>query len=88
MEYDVVVRNGVVVDGIGAPRYRADVAIKDRKIAALIDPGDAASASAAREIDATGLAIAPGFIDMHSNSDGSCRSPITRKSQSNFCFKV
>jgi N-acyl-D-amino-acid deacylase len=69
MEYDVVVRNGVVVDGSGAPRYRGDVAIKDRKIAALIDPGDAASASAAREIDATGLAIAPGFIDMHSHSD-------------------
>ena len=69
MEYDVVVRNGVVVDGSGAPRYRADVAIKDRKIAALIDPADAASASAAREIDATGLAIAPGFIDMHSHSD-------------------
>ena len=69
MEYDVVVRNGVVVDGSGAPRYRADVAIKDRKIAALIDPADAASASGAREIDATGLAIAPGFIDLHSHSD-------------------
>ncbi len=69
MEYDVVVRNGVVVDGSGAPRFRGDVAIKDRKIAALIDPADAASASAAREIDATGLAIAPGFIDMHSHSD-------------------
>ncbi len=69
MEYDVVVLNGVVVDGSGAPRFRGDVAIKDRKIAALIDPADAASASAAREIDATGLAIAPGFIDMHSHSD-------------------
>ncbi|HKN62513.1 MAG TPA: hypothetical protein VJW93_15125 [Candidatus Acidoferrales bacterium] len=68
MEYDVVVRNGVVVDGSGAPRYRADVAIKDRKIAALID-ADAASASAKRAIDATGMAIAPGFIDMRSNSD-------------------
>ena len=69
MEYDVVVRNGVVVDGSGAPRFRADVAIKDRKIAALIDPADAATASGAREIDATGLAIAPGFIDLHSHSD-------------------
>src|SRR5271170_4708781 len=69
MEYDVIVRNGVVVDGSGAPRFRADVALKDRKIAALIDPADAASASAAREIDATGLAIAPGFIDLHSHSD-------------------
>ncbi len=69
MEYDLVVRGGVVVDGSGAPRFRAEVAIKDRKIAALIDPGDAASASAAREIDATGLAVAPGFIDLHSHSD-------------------
>ena len=69
MEYDVVVRGGVVVDGSGAPRFRADVALKDRKIAALIDPGDAASASGAREIDATGLAVAPGFIDLHSHSD-------------------
>ncbi|HSY78089.1 MAG TPA: amidohydrolase family protein [Verrucomicrobiae bacterium] len=69
MEYDVVVRNAVVVDGSGAPRFRADVALKDRKIAALIDPGDAASASGAREIDATGLAVAPGFIDLHSHSD-------------------
>ena len=70
MEYDVVVRNGVVVDGSGARALSsADVAIKDRKIAALIDPGDAASASAAREIDATGLAVAPGFIDLHSHSD-------------------
>src|SRR5260221_5704926 len=69
MEYDVVVRNGVVVDGSGKPRFLADLALKDRKIAALIDPGDAASASAAREIDATGLAVAPGFIDLHSHSD-------------------
>ena len=69
MEYDVVVRGGDVVDGSGAPRFRADVAIKDRKIAAVIDPADAASASGAREIDAAGLAIAPGFIDLHSHSD-------------------
>jgi N-acyl-D-amino-acid deacylase len=69
MEYDLLIRNGVVFDGSGAPRYRADVAIKDHKIAALIEPADAASASGAREIDATGLAVAPGFIDLHSHSD-------------------
>src|SRR5260370_29200388 len=69
MEYGLLVRNGVVVDGSGAPRFKSDVAIKDRRIAALIDPGDAASPSGAREIDATGLAIAPGFIDLHSHSD-------------------
>jgi N-acyl-D-aspartate/D-glutamate deacylase len=69
MEYDLLVRNGGVVDGSGAERFRADVAIKDRKVAALISPADAASASAPREIDAAGLVIAPGFIDLHSHSD-------------------
>ncbi|HWN56911.1 MAG TPA: D-aminoacylase [Methylomirabilota bacterium] len=69
MEYDLLVRNGVVVDGSGAERFRADVGIKNRKIAAVISPADAASATAPREIDATGLVIAPGFIDLHSHSD-------------------
>src|SRR5271155_2790766 len=69
MEYDVVVRKGVVIDGSGAPRYRADVAIIDRKIAALIDPADAATASGASETDASRLAVATGFIDLHSHSD-------------------
>lgn len=69
MEYDLIIRNGTVVDGSGAPRFRADVALKDRKIAAVIAPGDAATASAPREIDVTGLAVAPGFIDLHSHSD-------------------
>jgi N-acyl-D-amino-acid deacylase len=69
MEYDLIIKNGTVVDGSGAPRFRADVALKDRKIAAVIAPGDAATASAPREIDATGLAVAPGFIDLHSHSD-------------------
>jgi N-acyl-D-amino-acid deacylase len=69
MEYDLLVRNGTVVDGSGAVRFRADVAIKDRKVATLISPADAASASAPREIDASGLIVAPGFIDLHSHSD-------------------
>ncbi len=69
MEYDLIVRNATVVDGSGAPRFRADVALKDRKVAALIAPGDAIEASAAREIDANNLVVAPGFIDLHSHSD-------------------
>ena len=69
MEFDLLVRNGVVVDGSGAERFRADVGIKNRKVAALISPADAPSATAPREIDATGLVIAPGFIDLHSHSD-------------------
>lgn len=69
MEYDLLIRNGAVADGSGAPRFRADVAISSGKITALIDPAGAAAATAAHEIDATGLVVAPGFIDLHSHSD-------------------
>lgn len=59
--YDVLLQGGKVVDGTGAPWYIADVAIADGKIAAMgkLDP-----ASAQRVIDASGLVVAPGFIDM------------------------
>src|SRR5437763_334956 len=63
--FDLVVRNGKIVDGTGNPWFLADIAIKGDKIAALgkID------AKGKREIDAKGLIVAPGFIDMHSHSD-------------------
>src|SRR5258708_18969351 len=59
--YDLLLKNGRVVDGAGTPWYIADVAIRDGKIAAIgrLNPSDAA-----RTIDATGLVVAPGFIDM------------------------
>lgn len=60
-EYDLLIRNGRIVDGTGAPWYRADVAIRDGRIAAI---GRLAEARATRTIDATGLVVAPGFIDM------------------------
>jgi N-acyl-D-amino-acid deacylase len=69
MEYDLILRNGTVVDGSGAPRFRSDLAITEGKIAALIDPADSAGVTAARQIDATRLIVAPGFIDLHSHSD-------------------
>ena len=69
MDYNLIIRGGTVVDGSGAPRVRADVAIKDKKIAAVVAPSEAASMTASREIDATGSVIAPGFIDLHSHSD-------------------
>jgi N-acyl-D-amino-acid deacylase len=59
--YDVVIRGGTVYDGTGAAGRRADVGIRGDRIAAL---GDLSSASAATVVDASGLAVAPGFINM------------------------
>ena len=65
MRYDLVVRNGIVVDGTRAPRYRADVAVNADRIAAIGN----VDGEARVEIDATGLVIAPGFIDAHTHDD-------------------
>src|SRR5437763_5282178 len=64
--YDVVIRNGHVVDGTGSPWYAADIGIRDGKIAAIGRLGDAA---AKRTIDAHGMVVAPGFIDMLGQSE-------------------
>jgi N-acyl-D-amino-acid deacylase len=64
-QYDVIFRHGTVVDGTGAPRYRADVAIAGGSIARV---GDLARARAEVDIDATGLFVAPGFINIHSHA--------------------
>ena len=59
--YDLIVRGGTVYDGAGAPGVRADVGVRGDRIVAI---GDLAGAGADRELDATGLAVAPGFINM------------------------
>jgi len=64
--YDLLIRNGRIIDGTGSAWYRGDVAVRGdtvAKIAPRIDP-----ASAARVIDATGKVVAPGFIDIHSHA--------------------
>ena len=66
MAYDLLIRNGRVVDGSGAPAFNADVAIKDGKIAGV---GKYAGAAAKRTIDAEGRVVAPGFIDHHTHFD-------------------
>jgi N-acyl-D-amino-acid deacylase len=67
-EFDVLIRNGTVIDGTGAQRFRADVALKTDRIA-LVSRAPIAVTRAARVIDATGRIVAPGFIDMHAHLD-------------------
>jgi len=64
--YDLIIRNGHVVDGTGSPWYSGDMAIQNGRIAVI---GQLAEASAERVIDAGGLVVAPGFIDMLGQSE-------------------
>ncbi|MEU2667268.1 D-aminoacylase [Streptomyces sp. NPDC007164] len=67
---DLVIRNAHVVDGTGAPRLRADVAVADGRIAGIHPEGSLGPRpSARRTLDADGLVLSPGFIDMHAHSD-------------------
>ena len=63
--YDLIVRNGRIVDGTGNPWYYGDVAVRANKILAV----GRVPQGATRELDATGLIVSPGFIDIHSHSD-------------------
>jgi dihydroorotase/N-acyl-D-amino-acid deacylase len=64
-EYDLLLRNARVVDGTGAPWFRADVAVKGDTIAAV---GPALPGEAEREVDLAGQVVAPGFIDVHTHA--------------------
>ncbi|HUB32093.1 MAG TPA: D-aminoacylase [Bryobacteraceae bacterium] len=64
--YDLLIRNGHIVDGTGSPWYAADLAIRAGRVAAI---GHLASAPARRTIDAGGMVVAPGFIDMLGQSE-------------------
>src|SRR4051812_4037907 len=65
MGYDLLIKNGTVIDGTGAPRREADIAVKDGRIAEI----GKISVSAAKIIDASGAVVAPGFIDPHTHYD-------------------
>ncbi|OBK82160.1 amidohydrolase family protein [Mycobacterium sp. 1165178.9] len=67
MTHDLVIRNGTIVDGLGGEPYVGDVAVKGDVIEAV---GAINGATATREIDATGLLVTPGFVDLHTHYDG------------------
>src|ERR1044072_7784776 len=66
MTYELIIRNGTIVDGLGGQPYVGDGAISDGVIAAVGE----VDGSGTREIDATGLLVTPGFIDLHTHYDG------------------
>ena len=66
MSFDLIIRNGTIVDGLGGEPFVADVAVSDGVIAAI----GTVDGDATREIDATGLLVTPGFVDLHTHYDG------------------
>jgi N-acyl-D-amino-acid deacylase len=66
MTYDLIIRNGTIVDGLGREPYVGDVAVSGRVIAAV----GAVGGDSVREIDASGLLVTPGFVDLHTHYDG------------------
>ena len=73
--YDVLIRGGRVLDGSGTPWFRADVALRGDRVAAV---GDLSAARAATVIDASGLYVAPGFMDVHSHSGDGLANPALK----------
>jgi len=69
-DYDIHIKGGTVVDGTRAPRYRGDIWIRDGKVAQI---GGRAPGFAKKTIDADGLIVAPGFVDLHTHYDAQIR---------------
>src|SRR5437899_11137356 len=65
-QYDIIIRNGRVIDGSGSPGFKADVAIKGDRIVRI---GNLRGVKAKREIDARGQIVAPGFVDRLGQAD-------------------
>jgi len=68
VDLEIVFRDADVIDGTGAPSFRADVGVADGRVAVIAHRGEP-RLDAPRVVDCTGLALAPGFIDMHAHSD-------------------
>ena len=67
MNFDTIISGGTVIDGTGSPGIKADVGISGKEIAAV---GNLSESTADQVIDAEGLTVTPGFIDVHSHADG------------------
>ena len=68
-EFDIIIRGGMIIDGQRTPRYRGDIGIKDGRVQSITGAGGLSKKTAAREIDAEGLNVAPGFVDLHTHYD-------------------
>ena len=64
--YDLIIKNGTIIDGTGKDRYAADIAVKDGKIAKIGEITEHAD----KEIDAEGKLVTPGWVDVHTHYDG------------------
>ncbi len=71
-DFDILIGNGTIVDGSGNSVYEADIGITGDTI---VEIGDLSGKTAVKTIDAKGLAVSPGFIDMHTHCDGGLGRP-------------
>ena len=67
--YDLVIKNGLIVNGTGESPFHGDIAVKDGIIVAVVKTGEI-DVDAGKEIDASGMVVTPGFIDIHTHYDG------------------
>ena len=65
-EFDLVIRGGTIVDGTGIPKFRADLGIKDGRVAMI---SGRINGAGAKELDASGCIVAPGAVDLHTHYD-------------------
>ena len=66
--HDLTIRNATIIDGSGEPRYQGDIAVDGHQITSITTAGDLSPGK--QDIDATGLLVTPGFVDIHTHYDG------------------